>query len=170
MRRTGFAVIGGGVCHTVRTAATRRILHLDAMCRYCAEDFAVGESLASFWQPGYAPLDLRKMEKHVRTTVARRVIAGAALVIGLPLATAGLAAAQSGGNSGPSGGNSGPSGGNSSTTSTSTATSLLTTTTARTGTGGTSLPRTGGDLALPIAAAGGAIAVVLGGRRLASRV
>lgn len=104
----------------------------------------------------------------MRTTVARRVIAGAALVIGLPLATAGLAAAQSGPSApGPSG-PSGPS--TSSTTSTSTATSLLTTTTARSGTGGTTLPRTGGDLALPIAAAGGAIAVVLGGRRLASRV
>lgn len=105
----------------------------------------------------------------MRTTVARRVIAGAALVIGLPLATAGLAAAQSGGASGPSSPSS-PSGPSGSTTTSSTATSLLTTTTAApAGTQGTGLPRTGGELTVPLAAAGGAIAIVLGGRRLAAR-
>lgn len=98
----------------------------------------------------------------MRTTAARRVIAATALAIGLPLATAGLAAAQSG-PSGPSApaGPSGPSGPSSTATTAS-------------GVGarpaGTGLARTGGEAALPLAASAAAITVVLGGRRLASRL
>jgi hypothetical protein len=102
----------------------------------------------------------------VRTTAARRVIVGTALAIGLPLATAGLAAAQSG-PSGPSapGGPSGPSGPSSSAT-TGTTTGVV----PGSRPGGTGLARTGGEAALPLAASAAAITVVLGGRRLASRL
>ena len=118
-------------------------------------------------------------------TAARRAIAGTALAIGLPLATAGLAAAQSqppsGPASGPSsttttcpgggggGGASGPSGPTACPTTTST-TRPTTAGTGGTGGGGSGLARTGGEAALPLAAAAGAITVVLGGRRLASRL
>lgn len=85
---------------------------------------------------------------------------GVALAVGLPVAAAVGAAAQSG-PSGPSG----PSGG-ATTTQATTATTVATT---RSSTGGGTLSRTGGDWALPLAASGAAIAVVLGGRRLGAR-
>jgi hypothetical protein len=114
----------------------------------------------------------------VRTT-ALRAAAGVAFAIGLPLATAGIAAAQSGpsGPSAPSGPTttacpSGPSGASGCTTTSST---TATTVTANRpggtgGSGGSGLARTGADAALPLAASAAAITVVLGGRRLASRL
>lgn len=99
----------------------------------------------------------------VRTTAARRAIIGTALAIGLPLAAAGAASAQSA-PSGP-GTPSGPSGPSTSATTATTVGSI--TTPARPA--GTGLARTGGEAALPLAAAAAGITVVLGGRRLASR-
>lgn len=96
-------------------------------------------------------------------TNAARALAGITLAIGLPLATAGLASAQSG-PSGPSttGGPSGP--------SAPSTTVGVSPTTARAGTGGSGLARTGGEAALPLAASAAALTVVLGGRRLAARL
>lgn len=117
-------------------------------------------------------------------TTARRALAGFALAAGLPFAVAGIAYAQSNpGNSGPNSGPdcpSGPSGASgasggqgcapSTTTSpTVSVTVTVATPTTRAGTGSGSLSRTGGEWALPLAASGGAVAVVLGSRRLSSR-
>ncbi|MBA2283628.1 MAG: hypothetical protein H0W25_20655 [Acidimicrobiia bacterium] len=115
----------------------------------------------------------------MRTTAARRALAGIALAAGLPLAAmavAGPAAAQSG-PSGPTttAGASGPSGPSGPTTTSGGGTGPTVTvsvTVARpsgSGTGSGTLSRTGGEWALPLAASGGAIAVVLGGRRLSAR-
>jgi hypothetical protein len=103
----------------------------------------------------------------VRTTAAR-AIAATAFAVGLTLATAGTAGAQSG-PSGPSttAGPSGPSGPGGSSTSATTA-GTVAPTTARPG--GSGLARTGGEAALPLAASAAAITIVLGGRRLASRL
>ena len=101
-------------------------------------------------------------------TTAVRAIAGSAFAIGLTFATAGFAGAQSGpsGPSEPSGpsGPSGPGGG----ATTATTAGSVSPTTARPG--GTGLARTGGEAALPLAASAAAITIVLGGRRLASRL
>jgi hypothetical protein len=104
-----------------------------------------------------------------------------ALVIGMPLALATGAAAQSSptGPSGPSApsststtcpdGASGPSGasGPESCPSTTTTARVVATTSSVSGSG---LARTGGEAALPLVASAAAIAVVLGGRRLASHL
>jgi hypothetical protein len=116
-------------------------------------------------------------------TAARRAIAGTALAIGLPLATAGLAGAQSGPSGASTTTTTGP-GGATATTSAgasgpSAPRSCATTTTTGSGvgggsssggTGGSGLARTGGDAALPLAVSAAAITVVLGGRRFASRL
>lgn len=103
----------------------------------------------------------------VRTTAARRAIVGTALAIGLPLAAAGIAAAQSapsgpGTPSQPSGPSAPPAGGGTTTT-----VGSITTPPRPAGSG---LARTGNDAALPLAASAAAITIVLGGRRLASRL
>ena len=110
---------------------------------------------------------------HVRSvSTAKRLTAGLFIAAMLVFGVAGVATAgTSGGTSGtscPSGGTSGASGGSDCTTvPTVTVTTAKPVTTAAVG--GSTLPRTGGDLWIPLSAGGAAIAIAVAARRVSRR-